>query len=150
MPRGLGIFYIICSYLCFLCRFLRTFFLFSSIKCEESLNIYLIHIWKPERNYHSRSEWIWERLQWMGTPHSINLLNWNLTIKCSLVSYPEHLLFLFFFFFFRRGSYPSAGDTVSIFLAQLTEQSIILITKHFNYKTKQSLIYKAHKQSNWK
>ena len=37
-----------------------------------------------------------------------NLENWSLTIKCSSVSYPRHLLFV------GWRSYPSAGNTVSV------------------------------------
>ena len=42
--------------------------------------------------------------------------NKSLTIRCSLVSYLRHN--------FLRGSCPSSGDTVKVFYAPLTEQSI--------------------------
>ena len=52
---------------------------------------YLTHRRNLNRYYHSWSEWTWE---WKGTLHSLKLWDWSLTIRCSLVSFSEHLLLL--------------------------------------------------------
>ena len=47
----------------------------------------------PQQILPLRAEWTWEKWLRRGTPHSLDFLNWNLTIKCSLVSYLVHAFF---------------------------------------------------------
>ena len=50
-----------------------------------SLNIkqFCLTHWSDRiRNYHSSSEWTWERWQWKGTPHSTKLQHYYQIVEC--------------------------------------------------------------------
>ena len=69
--------------------------------------------------YHFRSDWIWDLRpwwdnpnsnlrQWWDNPNSTDLSNLSLSIRCNLVSYPRYTI--------GGEFYPSAWDTISVFL----------------------------------
>ena len=96
---------LLCTFIfTFLCRHIFSDFLKSILNlfCFRSYRIriilnYILDLfdpkWDPLEYYHSESEWVWEKLQWKGTPHCRDYRNWILTILNSLVSYPTHHLF---------------------------------------------------------
>ena len=67
----------------------------APVKCTpialgKRQKLYLTHKWNPSKYLLSGAEWTWK--SWRGTPHYWKFLDWSLTIRCSLVSYPRYSL----------------------------------------------------------
>ena len=138
MSTGLGLFYaerlrnhIQCTFISniFLCSFLKIFFCTLSYWMQKSFEqIYFTQRWgtltstttlcQSETGSNSNEGVI---------PHSLDLQNWSLTFRCSLV---PHLRYSFFWWGKGGRFYPSAGSIVTIFYTPLTGLFFSLIFLH--------------------
>ena len=137
-------------YSCFLksLEFLFSFFFFAHgpIKYELFKLISLIHIWDPYRYNNSRSGVTWEKRQWHGgyptfprfpelKPH--HQIQFSVILR-TLLS-------------FGGGSYPSATDTVSIFLSPTTEYELNNKKQAYQHRmsTKEKKSVSINKEKNY-
>ena len=80
------------------------------------MNHFKTDLWNPNRYVRFQIK----MLQWRDTLCSLNLQNWSLATRFSLVSYSEYLIW------FWEHPYSSAGDTIRVFWAQLTSWTFSL------------------------
>ena len=104
ITRGLGVMYIVRSYLQFLWSWFFSFFVRVWTIFKQ---IYLTHKWNFSRNYYSGS---------------VKLVVIAVEEYSRLPRAPEKFSVLHRTLLFRRGSYRQAGDTISVFEASKTER----------------------------
>ena len=92
---------------------------------------YFPHRWGINRFYHTESGQTYEQWQWRS--YSQKLYDWSLTIRGSLVSYPEHSL---------RGSYYCAEMQPVYYTVPVDWAVLIFITFFFLFYVDYSLTFK--------
>ena len=83
----------------------------------HTLNVQVRCVHYIHRDYQSRSKWTSEWWQWKSNTYSPKNQDWSLTIRYSLMSYPEHSL---------KRSYPTANVALAYSITQVDRAVFLL------------------------